>query len=188
MMLDEARTSRWFGAAAVALFVGVPLLVATLTIGNLARWSEAAALTDETNDRIAQIEIRIRAQAARRESARGDTATLFLSAATGSLARAELQQRLVGLVERAGGRLIEVRGDEAPEGSPTLSILMRLSLDIGNEGLFDLLAAIETGLPILTVEALNARPAAGRTAGSEEANPTLRVALAIRAYQRGETP
>lgn len=188
MTLSQARGKPWFGPLAIALFVGVPLLLIAITLGNLARWSEAAAAAGQTADRVAQLEDRLRAEAARSAPVRGDTSALFLVAATGSLANAELQQRLVGLVERAGGRLIEVRGDEASDARSTTprSILLRLSLDIGNDGLFDLLSTIETGLPILTVEALNIRPVSGRTGGIDDAQPILRVALAIRGYQRDE--
>lgn len=188
MTLAEARDARWFGPLAVALFVGVPLLLLAVTITNLARWSEASAAATATAGHLAQVESRIRGEAGRPVLVRGDLSTLYLAAATGSLARAELQQRLVGLVERAGGRLIEVRGDEAPDAAARRSIQLRLSLDIGNDGLFDLLAAVETGLPLLTVEAVNIRPAAGRNAGGEEADPVLRVALAVRGYRREDTP
>ncbi|WP_375462390.1 type II secretion system protein GspM [uncultured Methylobacterium sp.] len=187
MTLSQAREARWFGPLAVALFVGAPLLLVALTLSNLVRWSEAGAAAAETRGHLAQLEDRIRAEAGRAAPVRGDMSTLYLTAGTGSLAHAELQQRLVGLVERAGGRLIEVRGDEAPEAAAQRSILLRVSLDIGNDGLFDLLSGIEAGLPILTVEALNVRAASGRGAG-DEADPTLRVALAVRGYRREEAP
>ena len=188
MTLVEARETRWFGPLAVALFVGIPIILLTLTLTNLARWSEASAATNATIGQLAQIEARIRTEAGRPIPTRGDLSALYLTAVTGSLARAELQQRLVGLVEHAGGRLIEVRGDEAPDPAAMDSIQLRLSLDIGNEGLFDLLRTIETGLPLLTIEALNLRPAPGRASGSEDANPALRVALAIRGYRREAKP
>lgn len=188
MTLAQAREKGWFGPAAIALFAGLPLVVGILTVGNLVHWVETGTATRDTLDRLAPLESRIRAQAGRAVPKPGDTASLFLDAGTGSLARAELQQRLVGLVERSGGRLIEVRGDEAPEATAQRSITLRLSLDITNEGLFDLLAAVETGVPLLTVETLNIRPVPSRTSGSDEPNPTLRVALAIRGYQREDKP
>lgn len=187
MTLAEARGARWFGPLAVALFVGTPLLLLAMTITNLARWSEAGAEANAAAGHLAQVESRIRAEAGRPVPSRGDLSALYLTAETGSLARAELQQRLAGLVERAGGRLIEVRSDDAPDAAAQRSIQLRLSLDIGNDGLFDLLAAVETGLPLLTVEAVNIRPASGRTPEGEEANPILRVALAIRGYRREDT-
>jgi general secretion pathway protein M len=188
MTLLQARDARWFGPLAVALVIGTPLLLLSMTIANLLRWSEAAAATDATAGHLAQVEARIRAEAGRSVSTRGDLSTVYLTAGTNSLAHAELQQRLVILVERAGGRLIEVRGDEVPDATLPRSILLRLSLDIGNEGLFDLLLAIEAGLPLLTIEAVNIRPVSGRNANTEEADPTLRVALAVRGHRREDTP
>lgn len=184
MTLAQAKEARWFRPLATALFVGAPLLLLALTAINLARWSEAGAEADASAAHLAQVEGRIRAEAGRQAPTRGDPSTLYLTAATVSLARAELQQRLAGTVERAGGRLIEVRGDETPDAAAQRSVQLRLSLDISNEGLFDLLAAVETGLPLLTIEALNIRPASGRNTGGAEAHPTLRVALAIRGYRR----
>lgn len=188
MTLAEIRGTRWFGPLAVALFVGTPLLLGAITIANLARWSEAGTAAAATGGHVAQLEARIRAEAGRPVPTRADLSALYLTAGAASLAHAELQQRLVALVERAGGRLIEVRGDAAPEVAAQRSILLRLSLDIANDGLFDLLSAIETGLPILTVEAVNLRPVSGRNAGSEDADPMLRVALAVRGYRREDTP
>ncbi len=187
MTLAEARDARWFRPLAVGLFVGTPLLLLATTITNLARWSEAGAEANASALHLAQVETRIRAEAGRPVPTRGDLSALYLTAETASLARAELQQRLAGLVERAGGRLIEVRGDEAPDAAAQRSIQLRLSLDIANDGLFDLLTAVETGLPLMTVEAVNIRPVSARSPGGEEANPTLRVALAIRGYRRENT-
>lgn len=187
MTLAEARDTRWFGPLAVALFVGAPLLLLTVTLTNLARWSEAGTEASAAAGHLAQVEARIRAEAGRPVPTRGDLSALYLTAETGSLARAELQQRLAGLVERAGGRLIEVRGDEAPDATAQRSIQLRLSLDIANDGLFDLLAAVERGVPLLTVEAINIRPVSGRAGATEDADPVLRVALAVRGYRREAT-
>ena len=187
MTLAEARDARWFGPLAVAFFVGTPLLLLAVTLTNLARWSEAGAEANASAGHLAQVESRIRAEAIRPVPTQGDFSALYLTAETGSLARAELQQRLASLVERTGGRLIEVRSDDTPDVAAQRSIQLRLSLDIVNEGLFDLLTAVETGLPLLTVEAVNIRPVSGRSPENNEANPTLRVALAIRGYRRENT-
>ena len=181
-----SATPRWLGPAAIGFFVGLPLLMAAVTVENLAAWSEAGAAAEAARERTAQIETRIRRlaaeQAARAGEGRGtEAASLYLDAAAPGLARAEMQRRLSALIDRAGGRLIEVRGeDEADDGR---SVLLRASLDIGNDGLFDLLALIEAGMPLLTVEAINIRTQSGRAA-AEEPQPTLRVALAVRGHRR----
>ena len=134
MTLAEARDARWFGPLAVALFVGAPLLLLAITALNFGRWSEATAEANTAAGHLAQVESRIREEASRPLPKRGDLSALYLTAATGSLARAELQQRLAGLVELVGGRLIEVRGDDTPDAAAQHSIQLRLSLDIGTEG------------------------------------------------------
>jgi len=180
---------RWLGPLSVAVFVGLPLLLAALTLDRLGAWWEASDGIEENRTRTTQIEARIRRLAAEQAKTREGEATettrtqsVFLDAAAPGLARAEMQRRLSGLVDAAGGRLIEVRGeDEADDGR---SVLLRASLDIANDGLFDLLARIEAGMPLLTVESINIRTQAGRGAAVEDPQPTLRVALAIRGHRR----
>lgn len=185
---------RWLGPIAVAVFVGLPLLLAALTLDRLAAWWDASEAVEESRSRIGQIEARIRRLAveqARLREGGGEgggegkvarTRSVFLDAAAPGLARAEMQRRLSALVDAAGGRLIEVRGeDEADDGR---TVLLRASLDIGNDGLFDLLARIEAGMPLLTVESINIRTQAGRAAAADDPQPTLRVALALRGHRR----
>lgn len=185
---------RWLGPIAIAVFVGLPLLLAALTLDRLAAWWDASEAVEESRSRIGQIEARIRRLAveqARLREGGGEgggegkvarTRSVFLDAAAPGLARAEMQRRLSALVDAAGGRLIEVRGeDEADDGR---TVLLRASLDIGNDGLFDLLARIEAGMPLLTVESINIRTQAGRAAAADDPQPTLRVALALRGHRR----
>lgn len=184
-----AALRRWIGPLSVAVFVGLPLLLAALTFDRLSAWWDATGTIEESRARIGQIEARIRRLAAEQAKAReaeGAEATrthsIYLDAAAPGLARAEMQRRLSALVDAAGGRLIEVRGeDEADDGR---SVLLRASLDIANDGLFDLLATLEAGMPLLTVESINIRTQAGRGAAVEDPQPTLRVALAIRGHRR----
>lgn len=184
-----AKNRLWLGPVAMLVFAGLPLLLAGLIVANLGRWWEAGSAAAEQQERIVQMEGRIRKLAMERAGGAAkpevDRAAIYLAAASPGLARAELQQRVVGLVERAGGRLIEVRGEDEPETAT--SVLLRATLDIGNDGLFDLLAAVETGVPLLTVESLNVRSQAGRS-GAETPDPTLRVALAVRGHRKDARP
>lgn len=184
MSVETLGARRWLGPAAVAVFVGLPLLLAAGTVSGLLAWRESAAATEEARERVAGIEGRIRRLAAERGARGSDTeaASVFLDAAAPGLARAELQRRLSDLIDRAGGRLIEVRGeDEADDGR---SVLLRASLDIDHDGLFALLATVEAGMPLLMVESINIRTQqAGRGLG-EETHPTLRVGLAVRGHRR----
>jgi general secretion pathway protein M len=184
---DAAPPRRWLGPVALALCLGVPLLLLTVTVLNLLRWSEAGEALSERGAQLARLEAKVRGLAAAPQAAPAATASPFLDAETPSLARAELQKRLVDLVERAGGRFVEVQMEDEPSPADPKSLLARVTLDARNPGLVDLLAAIETGRPVLTVEGLNVRPAPNRTAGTEE-DPVLRVAVAVRGYQREGKP
>lgn len=180
---------RWLGPASVAVFLGMPLVLAVLTLGHLGSWWDAHSGRAENEERIAELETRIRRLAMEQAGKAGKPdagqASIYLAATAPGLARAELQQRIVALIEQAGGRLIEARGEDEPEAAA--SVLLRATLDIGNAGLFDLLAAIETGVPLLTVEGLNIRTQTGR-GGAEAADPVLRVALAVRGHRKEARP
>ncbi|ACL56779.1 type II secretion system protein GspM [Methylobacterium nodulans] len=187
-MTETASPSRrWLGPASLALFLGGPCLLLALTAGSAVRWLQAAEAAAERGAQLARLESRVRSLAAAPASAPADDAALFLSAASPSLARAELQTRLAGLVERAGGRLVEMQIEDEMQAADPLSLLARLTLEARNPGLVDLLAALEAGRPLLTVEGLTIRPAQGRSAASEE-DPVLRIALAVRGYRPEERP
>ncbi|WP_018261735.1 type II secretion system protein GspM [Methylobacterium sp. WSM2598] len=205
--MTETPARRWLGPAALALFLGLPGLLAATTLANALRWSQAAEAAGERGAQLARLEAKVRGLAAAPAAAPAETASPFLEARSPSLARAELQTRLVALVERAGGRLIEVQVEEEPAAADPLSLLARVTLETRNPGLLDLLTAVENGRPLLTVEGLNLRPAQGHGAqgyggqgyggqgyGSQargaaaEEDPMLRVALAVRGYRAEERP
>ncbi len=61
---------RWIGPLSVAVFVGLPLLLAALTLDRLAAWWETSQAVEENRTRITQIEARIRRLAAEQAKAR----------------------------------------------------------------------------------------------------------------------
>jgi thymidine phosphorylase len=75
-----------------------------------------------------------------------DTSALYLAEMSDTLARAELQQLVVGLVARSSGRLIEAQGGDEPAGEDSRQVQVRVTLDTTHDGLFDLLHGIETGI------------------------------------------
>ena len=172
--------SRWLGPAALVAFVGPPLLLLGLTLLNLVNWAEINTAFEERLQRVVQLESRSRGVG--KAAPQIDTAAVFLSASDANLARAELQKRLVGLIEQFGGRVLEVRADEEPATND--SVLVRFSFEADNDALIDIVGAVETSVPFLTVEALNLRPIPRRGTGSEESHPVLRAVMAIRGYQR----
>ena len=175
---------RWLAPAALALFAGIPCLLATLTVANLLRWLEADAALEEHAVQIARIERRIRSAPPSRGAAL-DAGRIYLEATTATLAQAELQARLVGLIERAGARLVEVRVDlDGPSGDPHGAIVSA-TFDAVNARLVDVITSVEASLPLLAVDALDARVAPGRMAGGTDEDPILRVALTVRAAWKG---
>jgi hypothetical protein len=116
-----------------------------------------------------------------------DTSALYLASATGSLARAEIQNLTTHLVEAASGHLIEAQIiDNSASGDPG-KVSIELTLDITNPGLLDLLYAVETNLPLLTVTDLDARAAEASNERPAE-NGLLHVDMTIQGYWRGKAP
>ncbi|MFE1597978.1 type II secretion system protein GspM [Methylobacterium sp. ID0610] len=178
---------RWLWPAALALFLGGPCLLLALAAGNTVRWMQAAEAATERGAQLARLEARVRGLAQSPAAAPVETASLFLSTGSPSLARAELQTRLADLVAKAGGRLVEVQIEDEPQPADPLSLLARLTLESRNPGLVDLLEALEGARPLLTIEGLTMRPAQARGTTAED-DPLLRVGLAVRGYRPEERP
>ena len=155
-MKQADRVQLWrFGA--VALFCGVPLLLAALAVDNMVEAASASGIAARQEATASQI---VR-QVAKRQGQRlqpEDTAALYLATASASLARAELQERTGRLGEGAGGHLEEAQFTSSPEQENDGTVAIQLSLAIGNDALRDLLYAIETGTPLLDVTDLSAKP------------------------------
>jgi general secretion pathway protein M len=126
----------------------------------------------------AQMKARLSGRAVPRDSAR-----LYLASPSASLARAELLSLLDRLIDEAKGRSVETQ--MAPEdgvGAPQ-RIALQATLDIENDGLADLLHAIETGLPVLNVDEVTVAPAPR----AERSGPlVLRVTLVIHGYWKAK--
>lgn len=171
-------------AGALALFVAAPLVAVGLTGMNVWRGFDAIESAVAREAAVGQIERRTAAGAAGGPSRDDDMASLYLTASSPTLARAELQQIMGRLVDRASARLIEVRGQDEDGTEPTGGIQLQLTLDATNESLFKLLYEIETGVPLLSAEQIGIRKVPGRT-GAPEIDPTLRATLVVRGHWRG---
>ena len=183
-LADRAQLWR-FGA--VALFCGLPLLLVALVVGNLAEASasrEVAARSDATAAQIVK-------EVAKRQAHRlqpQDTTALYLSAASPSLARAELQERAGRFVEAAGGHLEEAQFTSTPEQEADGTVAIQLSLSIGNAGLRDLLYAVETATPLLDATDLSAKPIGAQNAmNAGQAGGLLHVDLTVQGHFRKGT-
>ena len=184
-MTAPDRDQLWrFGA--VTLFIGLPMLLVALTIGSLAEASAARTLAARQDATAAQIVKEVARRQARRLQPQ-DTASLFLAAASPSLARAELQERAGRFVEAAGGHLEEAQFTSTPEQEADGTVAIQLSLTIDNSGLRDLLYAMETATPLLEATDLNAKPSGARDAIGVGQASLLHVDLTVQGHFRKGT-
>ncbi|QZO01818.1 type II secretion system protein GspM [Chenggangzhangella methanolivorans] len=147
--------------------------------------SETEALADQQEATVAALELR----AARiRESAGSglDASSIYLPGDGVEIARAELQKLLTDAVGEASGRLIEtqepgsVRDADAPDDG---RVELRVTFDVTNDGLLEMLYGLETRLPLLTIERLEARRLDAEADAADE-DPTLRVSLVARGHRK----
>ena len=151
-MTSVSKSQLWrYGA--ILLFCGAPLLLLGLAVSNVIDASEAHGEAERQQATLSQIVTRV-ARHGTRTLTPTDTATLYLASPSGSLARAEIQDRATKLALRAGGAVVETQIIGTPEQEADGTIAVRMTLTIDNGGLRDLLYETETGLPLLEVSDL----------------------------------
>ncbi len=181
-MSDQVAGRQRLRWASVIAFAGTPILLAALTMVNLLRASEADELAARQHNHLTQLERRL-TQSRGFETA-GNTSAIYLTAASSTLAKAEIQQRVAKMIDQVSGRLIEAQAGEEVEPEAAGKVHLRATFDTTNGGLFDLLYAIETYLPLLTVEHIIIRKLPARTDADGE-DPLLRVSFNVRGHWRG---
>lgn len=176
MMHDSIAPARRWGA--LALFVVLPsalLLLAAANVADISDLRSQASATSEQLDRY-----RTRLAAGPPGESRPTMSSAFVNAPSRSLAEADLQRRLVTLVETASARVVESGSGAVPEAQAAEVVEIRATLDGDNAALLRFLHAIETGLPLMTITDL-----AVRRLQSEDsdpgANPALRIEVVVRA-------
>src|SRR5262249_53558318 len=81
---------------------------------------------------------------------------VFLPGANYALAANSLQQRLVEMVEQAGGKITTVSVEQpTDEKTPSRRVVVQVRADLDNDGLQSLLYNLETGQPLTLVDSLN---------------------------------
>lgn len=168
-----------------ALAVALPLGALAFAVVTFLQASETSGLADRQEATVAALEARV-ARLHERVGEKLDASTIYLSGDGAEIARAELQKLMVEAVDDVDGRLIEtqepgsVREADAPDDG---RVELRVTFDATNDGLLTLLYGLETRLPLLTVERLEARrlDVNGET---ESENPTIRVSLVARGYRK----
>jgi hypothetical protein len=181
---EGAAERRRLRLGSLALFVGAPVLLLSLTVSNLLGASDGDARATRQEALLGEIERRVAGGGA--VALPVDTSALYLAEMSDTLARAELQQLVVGLVARSSGRLIEAQGGDEPAGEDSRQVQVRVTLDTTHEGLFDLLHGIETGLPLLTVKQVGLRKLPGPSGSGDEVDPLLRATLAVTSHWKGK--
>ncbi|MGH6899267.1 MAG: type II secretion system protein GspM [Geminicoccaceae bacterium] len=123
------------------------------------------------------------------EEARAGSVTGYLDAVDDALAAAELQVRLKGVVEAAGGELrsaqsLKVEPVDAVDGVRRAGLKVRFSADV--ESLATILYDLETGEPYLFVDALSIREPRRqrRRRDAPEEAPQLDVMVDLYGYVR----
>ncbi|MCW6508823.1 type II secretion system protein GspM [Lichenifustis flavocetrariae] len=189
-IIAAARPSRSAGQgwrlAAIGLFLGLPLLLAVVAGLNLAAASDASESADRAEATARTIVRQVERARTGPENA-SDLSSIYLASPNVSLARAELQAMTAKLVETAGAHLIETQSVEATEQTAAGRISVQLTLDISNPGLLDLLYAIETSVPLLTVPDLNARAEADPESKADGSG-LLRVTMTVQGAWKALAP
>ena len=182
MVSSQTKTQAW-RIGALALFLGLPLILAGLAIENLAEASQSDDLAQHKAATTAAIVAQVEKHRARHGKP-VDTASLYLASASGSLARADLQALAIRLVSEAGGRIDETQLVETPEQDEDGTVAIQVSLDIDNKGLRDLLYAVESGLPLLSVSDLSVEQASAQGDDGAAVPGQLKVQMTMQGHWR----
>ena len=107
----------------------------------------------------------------------------FMEGATYALAANALQQRVVGLVEGSGGKLVTVGVDPADTADDEAGrrVTIQAVVELGNDGLQELLYRLEAEQPFVFVDSLSVAKASARgAADGDEGQKVLRLAVDLR--------
>ena len=182
MVSSQTKTQAW-RIGALVLFLGVPLVLTGLAIENLAEASQADELAQRNATTTAAIVAQIEKHRGRHAKP-VDTASLYLASTSASLARADVQALATRLVGEAGGRVVETQLVETPEQDADGTVAIEVSLEIDNKGLRDLLYAVESGLPLLTVSDLSVQPASAQGDEGGGLLGQLKVQMTVQGHWR----
>lgn len=182
---EETSRPRLRRIATVALAVALPIGLTVLAAVNFLQASETSGLADRQAATVAALERRV-ARLASEPQAQRDLTAIFIPGDGPEIARAELQKILVDAVSEAGGRLIETQepGQQIAADAPDDGrVELRVAFDAKNDALLDLVYGLETRLPLLTIERVEARRL--DLSGEEDPeDPTLRVGLVVRGHRK----
>ncbi len=116
---------------------------------------------------------------------------VFLRGETQTVASAELQRRLRALVDESGGQVQILR--DLPAGTPRdglVPLRVQVSFTAPIQGVSSVLAAIETGQPLLFVDGVSVRATLARTDPTRPFTtaPDLQAQITVRGFGLEATP
>jgi hypothetical protein len=187
----KAIPEKYHATAAVSL---VLLFIIVLLSATAFTWSMIAAKQSEIEARQTQLEAlkRRAAQPAAASATQARTVEPFFTDGF-ALAANELQQRVVGLIENAGGTLVTV-GIDPPVTADDDSgrrVVVQAVAELSNDSLQEVLYQIESAAPFVFVENLLVSRIAPRGSSDTEPAPTstrLSVDLRAAGYFRRAAP
>ncbi|TCT06505.1 type II secretion system (T2SS) protein M subtype b [Tepidamorphus gemmatus] len=176
--------SRQVGAVALAGAL-VVAAISWLAWGWLARQAVAERIAVQTGQ-IAHLDRRLASLEAdgTPQAGEGAPAAVYFPGATAPIAAAAVQRTVDGIIDAAGGRLIESQLLPIAEADPDgHRIDLRTSFEATIESLQAILFEIETRRPIMLVRSLSVRSfvAAGRNDADVD-DPVLQVSLVVAAF------
>ena len=184
MPLGSITIRRLVALLVVGLLVAVPALWIGWSLDAASETVEANRIQAETLD---SLKVRLAALNSGSGAAEAKAASVFLPGETAAIAGAALQTLVSNTVEGAGGRVAETEiarpegeaeGQEAEPGAVSL----RVSFDTDIAGLQRIVFELETGAPILMVQAVTVE-AKDAAASAPTESPMLSVVLLVRGYR-----
>jgi hypothetical protein len=168
----------------VGLMVGVPALWIGWSLNAASETAEANRIQSETLD---SLKARLAALNAGSSGAEAKAASVYLPGETPAIAGAALQTLVSRTIEEAGGRIAEseiARQEAEAEGQAADpgAVGLRVSFDADIAGLQRIVFELETGAPLLMVQALTIE-ARDATATAPTESPMLSVVLLVRGYR-----
>lgn len=184
-MSGETRSRTTLRLASILVFLAVPIAAAAFAVTLGLAWQEDEQLIERQEMLLRQLDMRL-ARVGADGAVVVDTRPIYLPARNRPLAGAALQTLIATRIAEAGGKLIEAQPIDEDTEAPADAIDLKVTFDVVNAGFLGLLHGLETGLPLVTVEALDVRrlPTQDETAAVDD--PVLRIDLTIRAYFKAE--
>lgn len=190
--MSENRFQRWLAVGLfllVVLAVVFGLMVPLITAGiqnydeksdlmfRLQRQKTIAARESDVADSLAEVKQQFQDQG------------YFTTSETEALASAELQNIVKKAVSEAGGQLSSTQGLPGKLEDGFFRVAVRVRMTASMETLSSVLHSIETAVPVLIVEQIDASPVRGvrnRTTNKVESSLQLNVSFQVVSFMRGQ--